>query len=100
MAVTDRRRAYRLNIRMKLHIEVIGGLAAPLTEDTESTNVSLEGVSFLSRLDLALGQCVVVSVPGKCRINGQVIWVGNPDAGGLREIGVQLLPPLTDWVIK
>jgi hypothetical protein len=100
MAVTDRRRAYRLNIRMKLHIEVLSGLATPLTEDTESINVSLEGVSFFSRLDLALGYSVIVSVPGKCRLNGQVIWVGNPDGEGLREIGVQLLPPLTDWVIK
>lgn len=100
MVVTDRRRAYRLNIRMKLHVEVLNNLGPPLGENTESLNVSLDGVGFLSRIELAVGQPLVVSVPGKCRINGQVIWVGKPDAEGLREVGVQLQPPLTDWVIK
>jgi len=100
MAYTDRRRAYRLNIRMKLYVEVTNNLGPPLVENTESLNVSLQGVSFLSRMDLAVGQPLVISVPGKCRINGQVVWIGKPDGEGLREVGVNLQPPLTDWVIK
>jgi PilZ domain len=100
MAVTDRRKAYRLSIRMKLRIEGTNALGQPFVEDTETLNVSVEGTGFYTRLELSVGQAVVISVPEKCRINGRVAWMGKKNAEGFQEVGVQLLPPLTGWVIK
>lgn len=96
----DRRRHYRLRISMAIRVEAVDAASHPFTEDTHTINVSLEGASFLSKKRLEVGQLVTLSVMHKCRVQARVAWISDLHSDGWREIGVQLLPPIQNWVIQ
>lgn len=100
MEFTDRRKHYRLRIRMKIRLDGLDVNSQPFSEDTETVNVSLEGVSFLTKEALAIGQLVTISVSNKCRVQARVAWVGEAQRDGWREVGAGLIPPIVDWVIR
>jgi hypothetical protein len=100
MVLRDRRKHYRLQIRMSIRVEGCLNQDKYFSENTETVNVSLEGLSFRTKQELAIGQIVMVSVADKCRVEARVIWAGQKDREGWCEVGAQLIPPVTDWVIQ
>ena len=99
MGLRDRRKHYRLQIRMNIRVEGCFDQDQFFSENADTLNVSIEGLSFRIKRELAMGQIVMISVAGKCRVEARVVWVGQKDQEGWREIGAQLIPPVTDWVI-
>ncbi len=96
----DRRKFFRLQIRMTIQVEGVDSHAHPFLEETQSNNVSLEGLSFFTSQDMSRGQLVTVSSPGKFRIQAKIIWIGDVQKSGKREVGATLIPPIVNWVMK
>ncbi len=85
---------------MAIRIEGVDSASKHFVEETHTTNVSLEGLAFLSAFNLGRGQLLTVSAPDKFRIQAKVVWIGDSQKSGQKEIGAQLIPPITNWVVK
>lgn len=85
---------------MLIYVEGVDSNAHPFNEETQSSNVSIEGLAFFTAQNLTRGQIVTVSSPGKFRIQAKIIWVGDLQKTGKREVGASLIPPIENWVLK
>jgi hypothetical protein len=96
----DRRKFFRLQIRMAIRVEGLDTSSKHFVEETYTTNVSLEGLAFLTSFDLGRGQLLTVSAPDKFRIQAKLVWIGDTQKSGQKEVGAQLIPPIGNWVVK
>ena len=85
---------------MPIRVEGVDAASKHFLEETYTTNVSLEGLSFLTSQDMGRGQLLTISASDKFRIQSKIVWIGDPQKSGQKEVGAQLIPPIVNWVVK